>query len=84
MAGYNMSALSYSISFLSIFLISTIYFAAPHTSKENLTPRNSSSESPPADENYMAPILLTNVSQEIDVTTEETFGFFLLLSEIQG
>lgn len=41
---------------------------------KDATPKNSSFESPPADGNYVAPVLLTNVSHEMDVMTQETFG----------
>jgi len=38
------------------------------------TPKNASFESPPADGNYVAPVLLTNVDHKMTVMTEETFG----------
>ncbi|KEQ72902.1 betaine aldehyde dehydrogenase 2 [Aureobasidium namibiae CBS 147.97] len=41
---------------------------------QDMTPKNSSFESPPADGNYVAPVLLTNVSHKMHVMTEETFG----------
>jgi acyl-CoA reductase-like NAD-dependent aldehyde dehydrogenase len=41
---------------------------------QDMTPKNESFESPPADGNYVAPVLLTNVSHKMDVMTEETFG----------
>lgn len=38
------------------------------------TPENESFKSPPADGNYVAPTLLTNVNHDMAVMTEETFG----------
>jgi acyl-CoA reductase-like NAD-dependent aldehyde dehydrogenase len=38
------------------------------------TPENESFKSPPADGNYVAPVLLTGVTHEMDVMTQETFG----------
>jgi acyl-CoA reductase-like NAD-dependent aldehyde dehydrogenase len=38
------------------------------------TPENETFKSPPADGNYVAPTLLTNVNHEMAVMTEETFG----------
>ncbi|KAK5001797.1 hypothetical protein LTR28_012213, partial [Elasticomyces elasticus] len=41
---------------------------------KDMTPENTSFSSPPADGNFVAPTLLTNVSHEMTVMTEETFG----------
>ncbi|KAF1839500.1 aldehyde dehydrogenase [Decorospora gaudefroyi] len=38
------------------------------------TPENSTFKNPPADGNYVAPTLLTNVTHDMTVMTEETFG----------
>jgi acyl-CoA reductase-like NAD-dependent aldehyde dehydrogenase len=38
------------------------------------TPENATFKSPPADGNYVAPTLLTNVTHDMAVMTEETFG----------
>lgn len=38
------------------------------------TPENATFKDPPADGNYVAPTLLTNVTHDMDVMTEETFG----------
>ncbi|PSN62019.1 aldehyde dehydrogenase [Corynespora cassiicola Philippines] len=38
------------------------------------TPENDTFKSPPADGNYVAPTLLTNVNHDMAVMTEETFG----------
>lgn len=40
----------------------------------NATPENDSFKSPPAEGNYVAPTLLTNVNHDMLVMTEETFG----------
>jgi acyl-CoA reductase-like NAD-dependent aldehyde dehydrogenase len=40
----------------------------------NSTPDNETFKNPPADGNYVAPTLLTNVSHSMTVMTEETFG----------
>lgn len=40
----------------------------------NATPKNASFESPPADGNYVAPTLLTNVTHDMTVMRDETFG----------
>ncbi|EOA86948.1 hypothetical protein ACJQWK_08360 [Exserohilum turcicum] len=40
----------------------------------NATPENDTFKNPPADGNYVAPTLLTNVTHEMAVMTEETFG----------
>ncbi|OCL10220.1 aldehyde dehydrogenase [Glonium stellatum] len=41
---------------------------------KNLTPDNESFKSPPLDGNYVAPTLLTEVTHDMTVMTEETFG----------
>ncbi|KAF2279030.1 aldehyde dehydrogenase [Westerdykella ornata] len=41
---------------------------------KDATPENESFRSPPADGNYVAPTLLTNVNHDMIVMTEETFG----------
>lgn len=41
---------------------------------KNATPKNDSFENPPADGNYVAPTLLTNVTHEMTVMKDETFG----------
>ncbi|RDW80523.1 hypothetical protein BP5796_05221 [Coleophoma crateriformis] len=41
---------------------------------KDATPENKSFSSPPADGNYVAPTLLTNVDHTMTVMTEETFG----------
>jgi acyl-CoA reductase-like NAD-dependent aldehyde dehydrogenase len=41
---------------------------------KNATPENESFKNPPADGNYVAPTLLTGVTHEMVVMTEETFG----------
>jgi acyl-CoA reductase-like NAD-dependent aldehyde dehydrogenase len=41
---------------------------------KNATPENESFKNPPADGNYVAPTLLTGVTHEMAVMTEETFG----------
>jgi len=38
------------------------------------TPENSTFQNPPTDGNFVAPTLLTDVTHEMDVMTEETFG----------
>ncbi|KAJ4990268.1 aldehyde dehydrogenase [Stagonosporopsis vannaccii] len=41
---------------------------------KNATPENESFKNPPADGNFVAPTLLTGVTHEMTVMTEETFG----------
>ncbi|KAI4646889.1 hypothetical protein J4E93_005113 [Alternaria ventricosa] len=41
---------------------------------KDATPDNDSFKNPPADGNYVAPTLLTNVTHDMTVMTEETFG----------
>lgn len=41
---------------------------------KNATPDNESFKNPPADGNYIAPTLLTNVKQDMQVVQDETFG----------
>ncbi len=41
---------------------------------KNMTPPNETFQSPPADGNFVAPALLTEVNHEMVVMTEETFG----------
>ncbi|KAF5846583.1 hypothetical protein GGP41_004618 [Bipolaris sorokiniana] len=41
---------------------------------KDATPENATFQNPPADGNYVAPTLLTNVNHEMVVMTEETFG----------
>lgn len=41
---------------------------------KDLTPENESFKSPPADGNYVPPTLLTEVTHDMTVMTEETFG----------
>ncbi|KAF2838670.1 aldehyde dehydrogenase [Patellaria atrata CBS 101060] len=41
---------------------------------KDVTPENESFKSPPADGNYVAPTLLTDVTHDMLVMTEETFG----------
>lgn len=41
---------------------------------KDATPENATFQNPPADGNYVAPTLLTNVNHEMIVMTEETFG----------
>lgn len=41
---------------------------------KDATPENATFKNPPADGNYVAPTLLTNVTHEMIVMTEETFG----------
>lgn len=41
---------------------------------KNATPENDTFRNPPADGNYVAPTLLTGVTHEMAVMTEETFG----------
>jgi acyl-CoA reductase-like NAD-dependent aldehyde dehydrogenase len=41
---------------------------------KNATPENESFKNPPADGNFVAPTLLTGVTHDMDVMTEETFG----------
>lgn len=40
----------------------------------NATPENATFTNPPKDGNYFAPILLTNVTHDMDVMRDETFG----------
>ena len=47
---------------------------ALHKGAIDATPRNESFESPPPDGNYIKPTLLVNVSHEMDVMNDETFG----------
>lgn len=46
------------------------------------TPENESFASPPPDGNYVKPTLLTNVSHEMDVMNEETFGPIIPLMKV--
>ncbi|KAF2121412.1 Aldehyde/histidinol dehydrogenase [Lophiotrema nucula] len=48
------------------------------------TPENESFKSPPADGNYIAPTLLTNVNHEMAVMTEETFGPVIPVMKVKG
>jgi len=41
---------------------------------KNATPKNATFEAPPPDGNYVAPVLLTDVTHGMAVMTEETFG----------
>jgi acyl-CoA reductase-like NAD-dependent aldehyde dehydrogenase len=41
---------------------------------KNVTPENKTFSSPPADGNYVVPTLLTHVTHDMLVMTEETFG----------
>lgn len=41
---------------------------------KDMTPKNSTFENPPANGNYVAPTLLTNVTHEMTVMKDETFG----------
>lgn len=41
---------------------------------KDATPKNATFEAPPADGNYVAPVLLTGVTHDMIVMTEETFG----------
>ncbi|GAB7361749.1 hypothetical protein MBLNU230_g1795t1 [Neophaeotheca triangularis] len=41
---------------------------------KNATPENKTFASPPADGNYLAPTLLTNVTHQMDIMKDETFG----------
>lgn len=41
---------------------------------KDATPKNATFEAPPADGNYVAPVLLTDVTHDMTVMTEETFG----------
>jgi len=41
---------------------------------KDATPKNATFEAPPADGNYVAPTLLTGVTHDMTVMTEETFG----------
>ena len=48
--------------------------AAIKAGAKNATPDNASFKNPPADGNYVAPTLLTNVKQDMQVMQDETFG----------
>jgi len=51
---------------------------------KNATPENESFQSPPADGNYVAPTLLTNVNHDMAVMTEETFGPVIPVMKVKG
>ncbi|KAI9799810.1 MAG: hypothetical protein M1825_004370 [Sarcosagium campestre] len=48
------------------------------------TPANDSFSSPPPDGNYVAPTLLTNVTHEMLIMTEETFGPVIPVMKVNG
>ena len=48
------------------------------------TPENESFKSPPADGNYVAPTLLTGVTHEMAVMTEETFGPVIPIMKVKS
>ncbi|CAK4034898.1 Succinate-semialdehyde dehydrogenase [NADP(+)] [Lecanosticta acicola] len=48
--------------------------AALEAGAKDATPENASFKNPPADGNYVAPTLLTNVKQDMEVMQDETFG----------
>jgi acyl-CoA reductase-like NAD-dependent aldehyde dehydrogenase len=48
------------------------------------TPENESFKSPPQDGNYIAPTLLTNVTHDMLVMTEETFGPVIPVMKVKG
>lgn len=50
----------------------------------NATPENESFRSPPADGNYVPPTLLTNVTHDMIVMTEETFGPVIPVMKVKG
>lgn len=51
---------------------------------KNATPKNATFESPPADGNYVAPVLLTGVDHSMTVMTEETFGPVIPVMKVSG
>ncbi|KAF1348603.1 Aldehyde/histidinol dehydrogenase [Delphinella strobiligena] len=51
---------------------------------EDATPKNATFEAPPADGNYVAPVLLTGVTHEMIVMTEETFGPIIPVMKVKS
>ncbi|KAF1955854.1 aldehyde dehydrogenase [Byssothecium circinans] len=51
---------------------------------KDVTPDNESFKSPPADGNFVAPTLLTNVNHDMAVMTEETFGPVIPVMKVKG
>ncbi|KAF2143825.1 uncharacterized protein K452DRAFT_224581 [Aplosporella prunicola CBS 121167] len=51
---------------------------------KDATPENDTFKNPPADGNYVAPTLLTNVDHSMEVMTEETFGPVIPVMKVKG
>lgn len=51
---------------------------------KDATPENESFKTPPQEGNYVAPTLLTNVTHEMTVMTEETFGPVIPIMRVKG
>ncbi|RYO06609.1 hypothetical protein AA0119_g2569 [Alternaria tenuissima] len=51
---------------------------------KNATPDNATFKNPPADGNYVAPTLLTDVTHDMTVMTEETFGPVIPVMKVKG
>jgi acyl-CoA reductase-like NAD-dependent aldehyde dehydrogenase len=51
---------------------------------KDVTPNNESFKSPPKDGNYVAPVVLTNVTHEMAVMTEETFGPVIPIMKVKS
>jgi len=51
---------------------------------KDLTPKNESFKSPPADGNYVPPTLLTEATHDMTVMTEETFGPVIPIMKVGG
>ncbi|CAN9197017.1 unnamed protein product [Alternaria alternata] len=51
---------------------------------KNATPDNATFNNPPADGNYVAPTLLTDVTHDMTVMTEETFGPVIPVMKVKG
>jgi acyl-CoA reductase-like NAD-dependent aldehyde dehydrogenase len=51
---------------------------------KDVTPNNESFKSPPKDGNYVAPVVLTNVTHKMAVMTEETFGPVIPIMKVKS
>jgi len=51
---------------------------------KDATPENNTFENPPADGNFVAPTLLTGVTHDMTVMTEETFGPVIPVMKVKG
>jgi acyl-CoA reductase-like NAD-dependent aldehyde dehydrogenase len=51
---------------------------------KDATPENESFKNPPADGNYVAPTLLTNMNHDMEIMTEETFGPVIPVMKVKG